>query len=195
VERFFIPIVALAPLKGRVTHGAKVSESNPQEITTMKFIGALLISVALAGSSFAAGKATFVKMVSSSTKLEIDSSKLAVDKAASAEVKAFAEQMIADHTKAGEKFMAILKKEGEEAPAAELTPKHRDQLHELEGIGNQGFDAAYVSLQEAAHVEAVDLFRTYAEKPDDPALGEFAKKTLPTLEMHLDHASKLSKAQ
>ncbi|UVC12480.1 DUF4142 domain-containing protein (plasmid) [Rhizobium sp. TH2] len=134
----------------------------------MKFISALLISVALAGSGFAADKATFVKMVLSSTKLEIDSSKLAVDKATSPEVKAFAEQMIADHTKAGEEFMATLKKEGEEAPASELTTKHRDELHQLEGIGDQDFDAAYVSMQESAHVEAVDLFRTYAEKPDDP---------------------------
>jgi putative membrane protein len=176
----------------------------------MKIISAALISIAMAGgvlaveqpaqkidASMPAGqvdKATFVKMVSSSNKFEIDSSKLAVDKAASAEVKAFAEQMIADHTKAGEEFMATLKKEGQQ-PAAELTPKHSDQLKQLEGTGDQDFDATYVSLQEAAHVEAVDLFRTYSEKPDDPALGEFAKKTLPTLEMHLEHVKKLAKAK
>ena len=179
--------------------------------TIMKIISAALISIAMAGGVFAAeqpvrrinaampvtqvDKATFVKMVLSSNKFEIDSSKLAVDKASSAEVKAFAEQMIADHTKAGEEFMATLKKEGQEPPAAELTPKHRDQLKQIEGAGNQDFDATYVSLQEAAHVEAVGLFRAYSEKPDDPALGEFAKKTLPTLEMHFDHVKKLAAAK
>lgn len=161
----------------------------------MKFVAALFVTLLLAGSSFAADKATFVKMVSSSNKLEIESSKLAVDKAASPEVKAFAEQMIADHTKAGEEFMVTLKKEGAEPPAAELTPQHRDQLKQLEGAQDQNFDATYVALQQAAHVEAVDLFRSYAEKPDDAALGEFAKKTLPTLEMHLDHAKMLSTAK
>jgi putative membrane protein len=177
----------------------------------MKIITAALISIAMTRTVFAAeqpvqkidasmpagqlDEATFVKMVSSSNKFEIDSSKLAVDKAASAEVQAFAEQMIADHTKAGEEFVATLEKKGQEPPAAELTPKHGEQLKQLEGAGDQDFDATYVSLQEAAHVEAVDLFRTYSEKPDDPALGEFAKKTLPTLEMHLEHVKKLAKAK
>jgi putative membrane protein len=163
--------------------------------SVMKFVYTLCISLLLAGGSFATEKATFVKMVSSSNKLEIDSSKLAVDKTSSPEVKAFAEQMIADHTKAGEEFMAALKKEGEEPPAAELTPRHRDQLKQLEGVQDENFDATYVALQQAAHVEAVDLFRTYAEKPDDAVLAEFAKKTLPTLEMHLDHAKKLAAAK
>jgi putative membrane protein len=161
----------------------------------MRTVNALFITLALASSAFAAEKATFVKIVSSSNKLEIDSSKLAVDKTKSADVKAFAEQMIADHTKAGEEFMATLKKQGTEPPAAELTPEHLAQLKKLEGANEGDFDAIYVAMQDAAHVEAVALFRDYADKPDDPALGEFAKKTLPTLKMHLDHVKKLSSAK
>ena len=54
------------------------------------------------------------------------------------------------------------------------------------------FDAAYVSLQHSAHEEAVSIFQAYAAKPDDEALGAFAKETLPTLEMHLEHVKMMA---
>ena len=132
-------------------------------------------------------KATWVKTVSSANFFEIESSKLALEKSASDDVKAFAQQMIDDHTKAGEKLAGILKKEGTDLPPRDLAPKQADALELLKKFDGKDFDAAYVSLQHGAHMEAVSLFMTYAAKPDDPELGAFAKETLPTLEMHLEH--------
>ena len=50
-------------------------------------------------------KAEFTKMAGSSNEFEIESSRLAVEQASSADVKAFARQMIEDHTKAGKAMM------------------------------------------------------------------------------------------
>ncbi len=114
----------------------------------------------------------FVPMATSSNLLEIQSSELALQKASSDQVKQFAQQMIADHTKAGEEMKAA--------------------LDTLKNASTEDFDMAYIELQRMAHDKAVALFQSYASKPDDPTLGAFAQKTLPVLEMHRQHAMQLA---
>ncbi|MDB5621992.1 MAG: outer membrane protein, partial [Devosia sp.] len=45
--------------------------------------------------------------------------------------------------------------------------------------------------QAAAHMEAVDLFRTFADEGDNEAVQAFAAETLPTLDMHKQHIKEL----
>lgn len=166
----------------------------------MKILSALVISISLAGSAHAddtsaaaaPDKMTFVKTVASANKFEIDSSKLATAKSTSEEVKAFASQMITDHTRAAEELGTVLRAEGDVPMVDEMATKEADMLTKLEAAEGAEFDAAYVSMQTQAHEEAVALFRNYSAKPDDKEMGEFAAKTLPTLEMHLEHVKKLA---
>lgn len=136
-------------------------------------------------------RATWIKTVASASFFEIESSKIALEKSSSEEVKAFAQQMIDDHTKAGEKLASILEKEGTPLPPRDLTQKQSDAIDTLKKVDGEDFDATYVDLQRDAHMEAVSLFTSYAAKPDDPTLGAFATETLPTLEMHLEHVKAL----
>ena len=135
-------------------------------------------------------KTAFVNMAASANMLEIQSSQMALQRASSEEVKTFANQMIQDHTKAGEEMAAVLQKKGM-APPADLEAKHKQMLQQLTD-NKADFDAAYITLQGAAHEEAVGLFTSYSSNADDPDLGAFAQKTLPTLQMHLEHVKKLS---
>jgi putative membrane protein len=137
-------------------------------------------------------KATFVKVVTSSNAFEIESSKLAEQKAKDADVKEFAKQMVADHTMAGEELKKAAKL-GDEAFA--LSPKHAAMLETLKGASEQEFQPLYIDMQTNAHMEAVTLFATYAKGGDDPAVKEFATKTLPKLEMHKMHVMKLVAAR
>lgn len=140
-------------------------------------------------------KATFVSTVASAGKFEIDSSKLALDKAKSKDVKAFARMMIKDHTKAGKRLSAIVKKEGMAAPSDMLSPQDDAAMKQLTSASDADFEKTYVDLQTKAHRDAVALFKSYAANADDKPLGRFARKTLPTLEMHLDHVQKLTASQ
>lgn len=131
---------------------------------------------------------TFIKTVPSANEFEIESSKLAEQQATDADVKAFAKQMITDHTKAGEDFKAALA-QGQTTSATApsgpaLQPKEQKMLDELKGASGDQFQAKYIEMQTNAHKEAVALFSGYAKSGDDPAMKEFAKKTLPTLQMH-----------
>ncbi|WP_413708555.1 DUF4142 domain-containing protein [Rhizobium sp. Rhizsp82] len=141
-----------------------------------------------AAAPFKVDKASFVKVVSSSNAFEIESSKLAEEKAKDGDFKEFAKQMIADHTKAAEELKAAAKVDGPEPPMA---PKHAAMLETLKGASEQEFQPLYIEMQNVAHMEAVSLFATYAKGGDDPAVQAFAKKTLPTLEMHKMHVQKL----
>ncbi|MBZ9962384.1 DUF4142 domain-containing protein [Mesorhizobium sp. BR1-1-2] len=141
---------------------------------------------------------TFIKTVPGANEFEIQSSKLAEQKSASADVKAFAKQMITDHTKAGEDFKAALAQGQTTAstkPAGPaLQPKEQGQLDELKAASGKDFDTKYIMMQAEAHKQAVALFSTYAKSGDDPAMKEFAKKTLPVLKMHEKHVKELGAA-
>ncbi|MCA0051208.1 DUF4142 domain-containing protein [Mesorhizobium sp. B283B1A] len=141
---------------------------------------------------------TFVTTVPNANAFEIQSSKLAEQKSASAGVKAFAGQMIKDHTKAGEDFKTALSQGQTTAsikPAGPaLQPKEQRMLDELKGASGKDFDTKYIMMQSEAHKQAVALFSTYAKSGDDPTMKEFAKKTLPVLKMHEKHVKELAAA-
>ncbi|MDX8456195.1 DUF4142 domain-containing protein [Mesorhizobium sp. VK9D] len=141
---------------------------------------------------------TFVTTAPNANEFEIQSSKLAEEKSASADVKAFAADMIKDHGKVAEDFKAALSQGQTTAsikPAGPaLQPKEQQLLDELKAATGKEFDAKYIKMQTDAHKDAVALFSTYANSGDDPAMKEFAKKTLPVLKMHEKHVKELAVA-
>lgn len=126
----------------------------------------------------------FVKTVASSNAFEIRSSELAADKAQDPDLKAFASQMIADHTKAAEDLRAAA---GDTPVPNDLAPKHAGMIALLEGAEGAEFDMLYTDMQAGAHAEAVTLFATYAAGAPEGGLKAFAMEALPTLEAHKGH--------
>lgn len=133
----------------------------------------------------------FVKRATVSNVFEIESSRLAETKAMAPEVKAFARQMIADHTKASADMQVAVKAD-KVADAVPLDAPHQAQLDQLRQVSGATFDTAYVAAQKAAHDEAVGLFSSYAENGAQGALKTFATATLPTLKQHQAHVKRLS---
>ena len=132
----------------------------------------------------------FVAMAASSDMFEIESSQSAETKASSADVKEFAEHMIADHSKSSEKLMDAAKDAGVTPPTAMLA-KHAAKLTEVTTLEGDKFDAAYVDAQVTAHEEAVALFTAYSENGDNAELKAFAAETLPVLKEHLEDVQAL----
>jgi putative membrane protein len=128
----------------------------------------------------------FVAAAVPSNLFEIRSSELALQHATTAPVQQFAQQMIADHTAAGERLQAVLAQSGSTAaPPMSLDPPHQAMMTQLENASAETFDTTYVNLQLQAHEQAVLLFSSYASSGDDPALRAFAAETLPVLQHHL----------
>ncbi|TIW76811.1 MAG: DUF4142 domain-containing protein, partial [Mesorhizobium sp.] len=96
-----------------------------------------------------------------------------------------------DHTKAGQDFKAARERSQTTASikpqGPPLLPTDQAMLDQLKALDGEAFQARYITLQTEAHKQAVALFSTYARSGDDPALKEFAKKTLEVLKMHEMH--------
>lgn len=135
--------------------------------------------------------AEFGLMASISNLFELESSTLAKERATNDEAKAFADQMITDHTKAAQDMAPAAAAEGV-TPATELDARHQAILDDLEGLEGAEFDAAFIQAQAQAHDEAVALFEGYSTNGAEGPLKEFAKKTLPTLQQHQEHVHSLA---
>ena len=137
--------------------------------------------------------ADFVKEVAISDMFEIDSSKLAQDKGNAPE-KTFASQMVTDHTKTSTELKTLVSsgKVKADLPTA-LDSSHQSKLEKLKGESGKDFSSDYDSMQVSAHKDAVSLFERYAKSGDNPKLKDWAGKTLPVLQHHLEMAENLKK--
>lgn len=127
---------------------------------------------------------SFIEEASAAGMFEIDSSKVALEKSSNDKVKEFAQQMVDDHTKAGDALKAAVSEDQQQYLSSHETKKQVKDLEDLKKDKAKNFDKAYVKAQVKAHDDAVKLFTKYSEKGDDAELKEFATNTLPTLQHH-----------
>ncbi|MHC8326588.1 DUF4142 domain-containing protein [Pseudomonas sp. LB1P83] len=161
----------------------------------------LALAVALSasmGTAFAATSNDFVDNAAAGGIAEVETSKLALEKSSSADIKAFANMMITDHTKANKELTALAKKNDIEVP--DDTTLVKQAKEKILDMRDESFDAAYANNQVKAHEETIELFKKQANTvTDDKVKGAtdlkgFAQKMLPALEKHLDMAKKLQAA-
>ncbi|HEF4759549.1 TPA: DUF4142 domain-containing protein [Pseudomonas putida] len=150
------------------------------------------------GTTFAATSNEFVDKAAAGGIAEIEAGRLALEKSQSADIKAFANMIIADHGKANDELAAIAKKNDIEVP--DDTTLVKQAKEKILDMRDESFDAAYANNQVKAHEEAIELFKKQANTvTDDRTKGAtelkgFAQKMLPGLEKHLDMAKKLQAA-
>ena len=139
--------------------------------------------------------ADFVKEAAISDMFEIQSSTLAKDKGSAAE-KSFAAQMVTDHTKTSTELKGLVSsgKVKAELPTT-LDSSHQSKLDKLKGENDKDFSSDYASMQVSAHKDAVSLFERYAKGGDNDELKNWAGKTLPALQHHLEMAQNLDKSK
>ena len=101
----------------------------------------------------------FVKEVAISDMFEIDSNKLGQSKGTPAQ-KAFAEEMVMDHTKTSTELKAMVSsgKVKAELPTA-LDSSHQSKLDKLNSESGDDFASDFASMQVSAHKDAVNLSR------------------------------------
>jgi putative membrane protein len=150
-----------------------------------------ICSVALAaGDKISADE--FVKKAGEAGAAEVALGQLGAAKATDSDVKAFAQHMVKDHTKANEELMSAAKAKGLEVPA-EPGVMHKGMKEKFEHqSADQDFNHDFMQQMVKDHESTVKLFRTAsADTTLDPQLRALAKKTLPKLEEHLSEAKKL----
>jgi putative membrane protein len=126
----------------------------------------------------------FVSQAAQAGMAEVADAKLALGKTTDPSVKAFAQRMIDDHSKANDQLESIAREDSLALPSGVGTA-NSDMHAKLEGLDGKAFDSAYLMGQRKAHEQAIALFQKEAQAGSNPQLVAFAKKTLPTLQEHL----------
>jgi putative membrane protein len=133
----------------------------------------------------------FVTEAAVSDMFEIQSSTLASGKLTGAG-KAFADRMVADHTKTTADLTAAAKAGNIPVPST-MDSAHRKMLDKLQSLNGDDFSKQYFKDQVSAHKTAVNLFDRYGKGGKDAKLKDWAAQTLPTLKEHLKMAEALNK--
>jgi len=128
----------------------------------------------------------FVHEAAVSDMFEIQSSQLAVDKLNGQE-KAFADQMIKDHTKTSSELKDLAAQANVAVPAA-MDSSHQSMLDKLKSLSGDDFRKTYFSDQVSGHKDAVSLFQRYGQGGENAKIKAWASTTLPILQHHLSMA-------
>jgi len=134
----------------------------------------------------------FIKEAATSDMLEIDAAKIAQQKGNAGE-KQFAQQMVTDHTKTTSELKGLVPADMKSALPTALDDSSQKKLDKLRDTKPEDFAGQYDPMQVSAHKDAVSLFERYAKGGDDPKLKDWAAKTLPALQHHLEMAQALDK--
>ncbi|WP_420142352.1 DUF4142 domain-containing protein [Sphingomonas sp.] len=150
--------------------------------------------VGAAGAPMVNSTPDFVTAAAISDMYEIEASKIALDKSKSADVKAFAQMMIKDHTATTAKLKATLASANVQAtPPTALDDRRQGLIDNLKSASAADFDKVYLDQQTAAHQEALTVMKSYADDGDTPALKTLAAETAPKIQMHYDAVRKLDR--
>jgi len=131
----------------------------------------------------------FVEKAGTGGLAEVEMGELGAQKAKNGQVKAFAKQMVADHTKANQELLSAIKGKGMQVPSSR-TDAHKAMIEKFQqqDVG-KNFDRAYMEQMVEDHKAAVELFESAADNDGlDINLRGYAKQTLPVLRDHLKQA-------
>ncbi len=134
---------------------------------------------------------TYVIMAATSNTAEIDASNVALTKSGDTAIQHYAQMMIADHTLAQTDLKTLAAKHGLTAPDS-LDAYHVALKTQLYLLSGRAFDSAYITNQVVDHQKTIALFQTEVNSGNNADLKNFANSKLPTLQMHLDHATMLA---
>jgi putative membrane protein len=134
----------------------------------------------------------FVTMAGMGGLAEVQMGNLALQKASSADVKAFAQRMVADHSKANAELAEFATAKGL-ALATELGGDPRAALEHLTSLSGAAFDKAYMTHMVEDHEKDVAEFDKASTSATDADLKAWAGRTLPTLKEHLEMAKQTAR--
>jgi putative membrane protein len=164
------------------------------KLPVIVFTGLLLVTTV--ASADGVNDAQIASIVVTANQVDIDAGKLAASRAANAEVKAFAERMVTDHTgvnKAATDLVTKLKVTPEDNPTSQsLKAGGEKNLASLKALDGAAFDKAYIAHEVAYHeqvLEAVD--KTLIPGAKNEELKALLVKVRPAFVAHRDHAKKI----
>ena len=133
----------------------------------------------------------FMMSASQSDAYEVDAGRTAAVQSRDERVRAFAQEMILDHSRTSEELRQAAMTSGLPLTEPGLSSDQAKLLSSLQSLRGQEFDRAYARQQTLAHAQAVAVAESFAAAGLDPNLRKAATSALPMIRDHLKKAREL----
>jgi putative membrane protein len=135
-------------------------------------------------------------IVVTANQVDIDAGKLAKSKTHNKDVKAFAQQMITDHSAVNKQAGDLVKKLGvkpeSNATSDSLKKGGDENMAKLKKLKGKDFDKAYVDHEVDYHQQVLDAIdKVLIPSAKNPELKSLIEKVRPAIAAHLEHAKHL----
>ena len=157
---------------------------------------ASLLAFSSAAIAQAPNDAQIASIVVTANQVDIDTGKMAQTRAHAANVKAFAKQMVTDHTGVNKQAAELanrLKLTPEDNPTAQsLQQGGVDALKTLEPLKGAAFDKAYIAREVDYHTQVIDAIdKTLIPSAQNAELKALLVNSRPAFVGHLEHAKQI----
>ncbi|QUN26328.1 DUF4142 domain-containing protein [Cupriavidus sp. KK10] len=166
------------------------------KLANFALAAAILFSAGTTFAQDAVNDAQIASIVVTANQVDIDAGKLAKRKASGKDVKAFARQMITDHTGVNKSATALVKKlkvKPEGNPTSTSLKSDGDKnLSKLKGLKGAEFDSAYIDNEVTYHQAVIDAMdKTLIPGAKNEELKALLVKVRPAFVAHLEHAKQI----
>ncbi len=124
---------------------------------------------------------------------EIAVGKMAEEKASTDEVRAYADQLVKDHTSADQMVLAMAQKTGTHLHGASTVPSKTDR--KLSSASGAQFDRIFLEQTSADHKKLMSELQQEREDASDDDIEALIDKIMPILQQHCDLAQILMKKE
>lgn len=150
-------------------------------------LGSTVLASAANNTAMSATDSKFANNAAAGGMAEVQLGQLALKNASSPDVKAFAQRMVTDHTKAGDQLKTIASRDNISIPS-NMDAKDKATYDRLSKLQGSAFDKAYMRDMVRDHNTDISAFQKESTGGRNEDLKQFASNTLPTLEEHLKMA-------
>lgn len=136
--------------------------------------------------------ADFTMKAASGGLMEVQLGQIAQTKATDPRVKAFGAMMVQDHSQANDELKRIAATKHINLPGT-ISEDQQKEIDDMNKKTGKEFDKAYMNMMLDDHKKDIKEFEKASKDLSDADFKDFAMKTLPTLQKHLDSAQAISK--
>lgn len=135
---------------------------------------------------------TFLDAAAEGGMMMVKLGKIAEQKAHSKEIKDFGSMMVSDHSQVNNELKNLAQQNHITLPDS-LSKDKQDKIDALAKLSGRKFEKQYVDMMADDHQNDVAKFKEESQDAASPEVRQWAAKTLPTLQKHLDKIKEIQK--